>query len=126
MQEIEDFYKTNKLKKPIGCADSEIFALEKSVGFELPAAYKDYLFFMGNDYNGVMRGTDCFVNNVKENTDYLPELLKENNIEGGLADNYLVFYNHQGYIASWFNLPKENLITYETQIVCKTNRILSG
>ena len=88
--------------KPKGCWDFEIRALEKSFGFELPLAYKQYLAWMGKDYNGVFVGCDWFISNVEDNTALVPELLTENNISFVLPENYLCFFSHQGYIAAWF------------------------
>jgi hypothetical protein len=94
--------------KPKGCWDFEIRALEKSFGFELPLAYKQYLAWMGKDYNGVFVGCDWFISHVEDNTALVPELLEENNISFVLPENYLCFFSHQGYIAAWFELPKLN------------------
>ena len=92
--------------KPKGCWGFEIRALEKSFGFELPVAYKQYLAWMGKDYNGIFVGCDWFISNVEDNTALVPELLEENNISFILPENYLCFFSHQGYIAAWFELPK--------------------
>jgi hypothetical protein len=92
--------------KPKGCRASEIRALEKSVGFDLPLAYKQYLAWMGKDYNGIFVGCDWFITNVEENTALVPDLLKENNISFDLPEHYLCFFSHQGYMAAWFELPK--------------------
>jgi len=106
--DIQNHFAQNMLKKPVGCSESEIIELEKNVGFDLPDAYKAYLRLMGRDYKGVLCGTDCYVDHVLENTEYLPELLAENNIEFKLPKNYLAFFCHQGYIIAWFTLPKES------------------
>jgi hypothetical protein len=92
--------------KPKGCQNFEIRALEKSFGFELPLAYKQYMAWMGKDKNGIFVGSDCFIWNVEDNTAWLPELLAENQISFNLPENYLCFFSHQGYIVSWFELPK--------------------
>ena len=105
---IDTYFSLNNIRKPDGCSESEIDDLEKKVGFELPRAYKEYLSLMGRDYDGVMCGTDCFVNHATENTEYLSELLKENDLKYALPENYLAFFCHQGYIISWFELPKKN------------------
>lgn len=105
---IENHFSLNQLKKPVGCSESEITDLEKSIGFKLPNAYKAYLKFLGRDYDGVLCGTDCFIDHAIENTEYLSELLQQNHIEYNLPENYLVFFCHQGYITAWFELPKKN------------------
>jgi hypothetical protein len=92
--------------EPGHCWDSEINKLEKDFGFELPLAYKEYLKFMGKDCDGIFQGSDCFINDVVENTKYLPDLLTENEIDFILPQNYLAFLSHQGYVMAWFELPK--------------------
>lgn len=111
LAEVKEFYRFSiePFKgKPKGCWDFEIRALEKSFGFDLPLAYKQYLALMGKDKNGVFTGSDCFIWHVDDNTAWLPELLAENHISFELPKNYLCFFSHQGYIVSWFELPKKN------------------
>ena len=91
---------------PCGASLEEIAALEDSIGFELPEAYREYLSFMGKDYDGILRGSDCFINNVIDNNGYLPELLQENGL-AATTRNACVWFLHQGYIALWFDLPAE-------------------
>lgn len=92
--------------EPRHCWEPEIRKLEKDVGFELPLAYKEFLKFMGRDYDGIFCGSNCFINDVIKNTKYLPELLAENEVDFALPPNYLVFSSHQGYVMLWFELPK--------------------
>lgn len=109
---LEEFIKIHKnyiqpkKGQAVGCTNSEIENLEKNFGFELPLAYKEYLQFMGKDYKGFLVGTNCFITNVIDNNKWLPELLKENNLDFKLPKFYLTFYSHQGYIMAWFELPK--------------------
>ncbi len=103
----EEFVRPYK-GKPRGCRESEIEDLENRFGFELPLAYKEYLRFMGKDYAGIFVGSEYFIDDAVENTKYLPELLAENEIDFALPQNYLVFFSHQGYVAAWFELPKES------------------
>jgi len=92
--------------KPQGCQESEIKALEKNFKFELPLAYKQYLAWMGRDYNGIFVGCDWFISDVYKNTELVPELLDENKVLFQLPENFLCFFSHQGYMAAWFELPK--------------------
>lgn len=94
--------------EPRYCWETEINSLEKQIGFELPFAYKEFLKFMGRDYDGIFQGSDCFINNVIENTKWLPELLEDNKIDFVLPQYYLAFLSHQGYVMFWFELPKIN------------------
>jgi len=96
------------LEPPVGCTNAEIEALEKALGFTLPSSYKDFLVVFGRDYYGLLCGSECFIDHVIGNNEYLPEILAENGIEFELPDNYLAFYCHQGYIISWFELPAKS------------------
>lgn len=106
--DVINFFEDKGLPFPKGCTEEEIDLLERIIGFKLPDAYRAYLSLMGNDHNGVMRGTDCFADSVEENTGYLPGLLEENKVKFQLPENYLAFFCHQGYIIAWFELPAES------------------
>ena len=106
--EFKQFLELHGLEPPTGCSKEEVSDLEKRLGFSLPIAYKEYLHLVGKDYEGVMVGTDCFIDDVMANNKYLPELLNENRLStDSLSANYLVFFSHQGYMLAWFNLPAE-------------------
>ncbi len=111
LKEVVEFHK--KFVQPYkgfprGCRNAEIKNLETHFGFEFPIAYKEYLKFMGKDYNGIFVGSEYFIDDVIENTEYLPELLAANEIDFTLPDKYLAFFSHQGYMIAWFELPKLN------------------
>ncbi len=111
LKEIKRFHAKHVkpyIGNPIGCSVKEIKELEKLIGFSLPEAYRQYLRWMGKDYDGVFVGIDWFITNVIDNTRNLPELLAENEIEFRLPEHYLAFFSHQGYMMAWFNLPKED------------------
>ena len=92
-----------RLFSPYGASESEVVEVEEAVG-PLPRAYRRFLRRLGRDENGPLRGTDCFVRHVVDNTAALPELLAENNAADILPSRYLCFFMHQGYIAAWFDL----------------------
>ncbi len=107
-EEFKEFLELHNLEPPIGCSKEEVCELEKSIGYSLPEAYKNYLYLAGKDYDGVMVGTDCFFDDVVSNNNYLLELLKENKLStDSLPDSYLTFFSHQGYMMAWFQLPTE-------------------
>ncbi|MDP9310175.1 MAG: SMI1/KNR4 family protein [Chloroflexota bacterium] len=113
LKEIRQFYTKHiepYLGKPVGCspAEIEIMELEQRVRFPLPAAYTQYLAWMGNDFDGIFRGSDWFISNVIERSAALPDLLQENHIAYALPEHYLVFCAHQGYVMAWFALPMEH------------------
>jgi hypothetical protein len=90
---------------PTGYSEQEVRAFEEELGLPLPEAYRQYLLWIGKE-NPVYTGSDVHISDVLDNTEYLPELLRENGITCQLPSRYLVFFLHQGYIAAWFALPK--------------------
>lgn len=96
--------------KPEGCGQEEIVGIEKKLGYPLPEAYCQFLKWMGKDYRGIFFGCNWFITDVIDNTEWLPQLLAESNIEFELPEHYLVFFSYRRYIttAAWFELPKEN------------------
>lgn len=90
------------LGRPRGAPEAEILALERRLGIQLPAAYREYLRWMGNDCKGALRGSDCFIRDVETNANGLRELLLENGVAHP-SSRPIVFFLHQGYIAYWFD-----------------------
>jgi SMI1-KNR4 cell-wall len=108
-KEVLEYLRKNELKPPVGSEADEIVALQKALGEEMPKAYVEYLELMGQDYDGVMVGTNCFLSDVESNNRYLPELLEANGLASyKLPKKYLVFFCHQGYMAAWFSLPSKS------------------
>jgi hypothetical protein len=81
-KEVSDYFEMHGLEPPIGSLEKQIAELESSLGDAIPYAYKEYLLFMGQDNDGIMRGTNCFLSVVESNNDYLPELLENNKLSG--------------------------------------------
>ena len=92
--------------EPRGCSERDVKILEQSLGRRLPAAYREYLLWMGNDKHGRLKGSDWFLSDVRENTAALPELLSENEISIDQLDDPFCFFMHQGYMAAWFDLSQ--------------------
>lgn len=90
------------LGRPRGAPEAEILALEHRLGVRFPAAYREYLRWMGNDREGALQGSDCFIRNVETNANGLCELLRENGVAPPSC-RPIVFFLHQGYIACWFD-----------------------
>ena len=88
----------------MGCNEGQIKELERSLPHPLPVAYREYLKWMGADHSGPFRGSDWFAKDVIENTEYVPELLRDNNVSWELPDTILSFFCHQGYMSAWFDL----------------------
>jgi len=92
-------------RHPLGASEAEVSDLERQLGFSLPADYREFLLWFGRDYNGVLRGTDTFIDHVLENTEELPNLLAKNGLEEKLPKQFVCPFMHQGYIATWFEVP---------------------
>ena len=108
-EEFTDFLKKHDIEHPKGCSLKEISEFETDLGHELPEAYKEYLLLMGKDYDGVMVGTNCFLTDVEDNNECLPELLEENELrEFKLPEKFLTFFCHQGYMVAWFSLQDQS------------------
>jgi hypothetical protein len=85
----------------VGAPPGEVAALEQRLGCQLPLAYREFLLWMGADRDGLLRGTECFIDSVEQNQQSLVELLEENG-QPALGYKPVVFFMHQGYIACWF------------------------
>jgi hypothetical protein len=95
--------------RPRGAPEAEVLALERRLDVRFPAAYREYLRWMGNDHEGALQGSDCFIRNVETNAKGLQELLRENGVAHPSC-RPIVFFLHQGYIAYWFDAadPRED------------------
>jgi hypothetical protein len=89
----------------MGCTPDEVERLEERVGFELPAACRQWLLWMGRDRNGIFRGTDCFIDTVGFNRELLEQLYGWDQTRVAVPENAFVFYSRQGYAVAWFLLP---------------------
>jgi len=89
---------------PIGASLSEISDIESTIKNRLPISLKEYLSWGGKHGNGPLIGTDCFISDIIDNTEYLPEFLKLNGLTNPKGDAYIVFYSHQGYVLAWIYL----------------------
>lgn len=108
VEKFTDYLQKHQLEQPVGSSAQEILTLESTLGYELPEAYKAYLRLMGNDYHGVMVGTQCFISDVISNNEYLPKLLAENGLPHSiLPEKYIAFFCHQGYMMAWFSIPSK-------------------
>ena len=112
LKNCKDFY-SEELERyfgaPVGCSLAVIEELEMALNCQLPAAYRGYLLWMGADYNGAFRGSDWFARDILENTEYVPQLLAENNFSGQKLKPIVAFFCHQGYICAWFERESQNV-----------------
>ena len=91
----------------VGCSDEEVRGLEDRFGVHVPAAYREWLLWMGHRAGGFLRGTDVFYDSdlpsLKEGA---LELFHENEMDGALPADALVFYLHQGYVVQFMRLSE--------------------
>ena len=92
-----------------GCWQWKVHRLEKSLGVQFPAAYREYLLWLGEHRQGPFVGSNCFPEDIKGNNQTLMELLEENRIVFTLPASILVFFMHQGYSAAWFSLQGDSI-----------------
>jgi hypothetical protein len=84
-------------QKVVPCTEKEVRRLEKTLGFPLPAAYREFLRWMGHGAGNFLRGTDCFYKCLPLLQGWATELLEENENPVVLPEDAFVFGMHQGY-----------------------------
>ncbi|MEM9189529.1 MAG: SMI1/KNR4 family protein [Myxococcota bacterium] len=92
-----------KFGRPEGASQNEIAAVETELGRTLPGAYREFLEWMGNDFEGIFRGTDCYLMHLLPNTAWLPEFIEEVGVVGVDTSTLVCFWSHHGYMAAWFD-----------------------
>jgi hypothetical protein len=90
----------------LGCTQDEIIDLEWRLGISLPKAYQEFLLSMGHGAGKFLRGSDCFFKHLILLQEWAVELLEENHFPKSLPENAFVFFMHQGYQFSFFNLSE--------------------
>lgn len=91
---------------PIGATEEEVRAVEERMGLAFPKEYRDFLLWMGNDHDGLLRDGDWYLDDVERLTESLGPWLEDNGIappEG----KYVCCYSWQGYVYGWFLLTPE-------------------
>jgi hypothetical protein len=89
----------NKLNFPAanGCAVSDIQALEKKLDQPFPAAYFEFLAWMGNGAGTFLEESRCFFRHAATLKRDAIELLQENNFPESLPPDATAVWMHQGY-----------------------------
>ena len=91
------------LGEAVGASIEEIAQLERRLEVTLPAAYREYLLWMGRDFNGIFRGSNWFASDLEPNREVLKALLEESGSRYEALSSHVVFFTHQGYMAAWFD-----------------------
>ena len=82
----------------------EIDALEQTLGFKLPIAYRAYLRVCGTHPPAPLIGSDCTMGLIPSINEWGDELVAENNVSSKFPDKFFVYLMHQGYTFLWFPL----------------------
>lgn len=86
---------------PIGATEEEVRSVEKRMGLTFPKEYRDFLLWMGNDRDGILRDGYWYLDDIERLTKNLGSWLERNGIarpEG----KYVCCYCWQGYVYGWF------------------------
>jgi SMI1-KNR4 cell-wall len=89
-------------ERVIPCTEAEVAALEQTLAYPLPAAYREFLLWMGNGGGGFMDGQECWYHNIAFNQ--REAVLIMNSIGYPLPEHAFVFFMHQGEQFSFFVL----------------------
>lgn len=89
-----------------GCTDSEIAGIEQRIGHGLPAAYREFLVWMGHGAGDLFEGSNAFYQHLPSLLASAQELLQENNILTPMPNDAFVFFMHQGYQCMFFRLAE--------------------
>lgn len=87
------------------CTEQEIHSLEQELGIQLPAAYREFLLLMGHDGGDVLRGTQCFYEDLPKIQGWSRTLLESNNVQTPLPPDAFVFL-YSGYQFLFFRLSE--------------------
>lgn len=89
-----------------GAALEDVAALERAIGQNLPAQYREFLLGIGRGAGEFLQGTDIFLSALDGLKDDAISLLRENDENIALADDAFVFSMHQGYEFTYFNISE--------------------
>ena len=106
LNQVKQQIKALKLALPeelLGCKENEIIGIQQ-LGISLPAAYQEFLLWMGHGAGKFLRGSDCFFQHLPYLPEWALELLQENNFPENLPDDAFIFLMHQGYQFRFFRL----------------------
>lgn len=91
-----------------GCTEEEVASLEQWRGARFPQAYREFLLWMGHWGGGLMRGSDCFYEQLKDVQVWTQELLQEDQTEDIWPEDGFAFLIHQGYQFLFFHLKESD------------------
>lgn len=86
-----------------GCSEKEVKKIESYYNIKLPDTYIDFLMIMGKSAGKFMLGSSAFYNDIFSLKDEANDLLEENDMNP-LSEDVFVFWVHQGYQFTFFDL----------------------
>ncbi len=94
----------SQFSQPVGCSKGELQQVQRTMGRQLPGAYRELLLWMGRDKQGFLKGSDWFLSDLSLNNASLKDYLAENDLSLEEISEPFCFFMHQGYMAAWFDL----------------------
>ncbi len=88
------------------CTEQEIEQLEEWMHISLPAAYKEFLLWMGHRAGGLFFDAHCHYWDLEHNQIVAAQMLQENNFPVSLPQDAFVFYIDQATIFYFFLLSE--------------------
>jgi hypothetical protein len=92
----------------VGCTEEEVAELEQWRGCRFPLAYREFLLWMGHWGGGLLMGSDCFYEQLKDIQIWAAELLQEDQYTETLPEDAFVFLMHQGYQFFFFRMQESD------------------
>lgn len=84
------------------CTEEEVWALEKELGRALPAAYREFLLWMGHNDGNLQRGTNWLYEDLAFLQEDAVELMQQDAFPVTLPQDAFVFLMHAHYQFAFF------------------------
>lgn len=91
-----------RLDKILSCTEEEVSILEQKIGRFLPAAYREFLLWMGRGTGGLFQGSECLYWDVIPLQKAAADLMQEDEFSGPFPEDAFVLLMHQGYQFHFF------------------------
>lgn len=113
LRRARECYESNhalSLGPSMGATDEEVDQLQAEVGFALPAAYREFLCWMGRDNRRaggrpLFSHDRVFVDDVAANEAIVDDMLRHERVRHLAAPRMLVWWVHEVYLSYHFPLP---------------------
>ncbi|MEQ9668818.1 SMI1/KNR4 family protein [Coleofasciculus sp. G2-EDA-02] len=88
------------------CTEEEVLALEQQLKVSLPAAYREFLLWMGHSTGELFAGSQWNYKKIIRLQTGAKEILERNSFPEPLPDDAFIFWMHQGYQFMFFRLSE--------------------